>query len=371
MVKRGEVQPFSPPKISAREYLFYIILQIAWIQSNFLYLRAKKDLVRFLIIRFSSIGDIVLTTPVVRCLKEQIEDAEVHYLTKKSHASIVASNPYVDKVHVLDNNMPPLLKALKKESFDYIIDLHRNLRSARVKQSLRRLSFSFDKINWQKWLMVNFKIYKLTDKHIVDRYLETTALFDVKNDGKGLDYFIPRADHIELNQLPSLFSDGYIGFAIGAQHHTKKLPPEKIAALCRKIDLPVLLLGGKEDVETAKRINEAVGDNVYNACGKYNLHQSASLVEQARCVISHDTGLMHIAAAFGKKIISIWGNTIPGFGMYPYRSHPASFMAQVQGLPCRPCSKIGHARCPKDHFRCMTWQDEDIIAGKARELFGK
>ena len=326
-------------------------------------------MVKFLIIRFSSIGDIVLTTPVIRCLKNQVEGAEVHYLTKKGYASLVKSNPWVDKVHVLDDKMSRLLEGLKQESFDYIIDLHRNLRSARIKHGLRRMSFSFDKLNWQKWLMVNFKIYKLPEKHIVDRYLETTSLFDVKNDGKGLDYFIPPADKVDINQLPLPFSNGYIGFAIGAQHSTKKLPAEKIIAICNKIDLPILLLGGKEDSKTAERVKATCNVNILNTCGKYNINQSASLVEQARCIISHDTGLMHIAAAFGKKIISIWGNTIPGFGMTPYLPHRESFMAQVQGLPCRPCSKIGHNHCPKSHFRCMSWQDEDKIVKKARELF--
>ena len=111
------------------------------------------------------------------------------------------------------------------------------------------------------------------------------------------------------------------------------------------------------------------GKPILNACGAYSIHQSASLVEQSRALITHDTGLMHIGAAFGKKIITIWGNTVPEFGMYPYRADPESVNFEVEGLKCRPCSKIGHQKCPKKHFKCMLQQDLDGIAATALRLF--
>ncbi len=317
--------------------------------------------VKFLIIRFSSIGDIVLTTPVVRNLKQQVEAAEIHYLTKKQYAGILETNPYIDKVHILDESFSELFAKLKNEHFHYIIDLHKNLRTLKVKRHLRNAAFSFNKVNWEKWLMVNFKINKLPHIHIVDRYLDTIKVFIDKNDLQGLDYFIPQKDIVDIKSLPKNFQNEYIAFAIGAQHATKKLPDEKIISICKKINKPIILLGDKHDSIVAEKVAEAVGSNIYNACGKYNLNQSASLIKQATLVITHDTGLMHIAAAFKKKIISVWGNTIPEFGMYPYLSGEGSETIEVKELKCRPCTKIGFNKCPKKHFKCMNDIDEERI----------
>jgi heptosyltransferase-2 len=324
--------------------------------------------VRFLILRFSSIGDIVLTTPVVRGLKNQVENSEIHYFTKPQFKEILEANPYVDKVHILSNNISDQVKELKEEPFDYIIDLHHNLRTARIKSNLRIVSFSFDKLNLKKWLLVNFKINQLPDQHIVDRYMETVHVFDVEDDEKGLDYFIPAKDEIPAETLPQPFRGGYIGFVIGAKHYTKKLTEDKIRSIIQKLNYPVVLLGGEEDREQGERIVKDVNNHVFNACGQYNINQSASLVKQAEVIITHDTGLMHVAAAFKKKIISIWGNTIPEFGMYPYFPHEDSVIIENKGLYCRPCSKIGYTKCPKKHFRCILELSNEEIATKARKL---
>jgi ADP-heptose:LPS heptosyltransferase len=332
--------------------------------------KAKVNkVVKFLIVRFSSIGDIVLTTPVIRFLKTQIEDAEVHYLTKRSFSSVIAQNPYIDKVYVLENSLGKVIQELKKEKYDYIIDLHHNLRSFIVKSRLNVLSFSFSKLNIEKWLIVALKINRLPHKHIVDRYVETLRVFDIQDDGKGLDYFIEPADEVSLEELPAIHQEGYIGFVIGAKHNTKKLPVGKMISLIRRINLPVVLLGGKEDMAEAAIVYEQTGDLCFNACGKYNLGQSASLVQQAKLIITHDTGLMHIAAAFKKKIISVWGSTIPEFGMYPYKPHPGSQIIEVIGLKCRPCSKIGFQVCPRSHFDCMNKVNEEKVVDLAQKLF--
>jgi ADP-heptose:LPS heptosyltransferase len=328
--------------------------------------------VKFLIIRFSSIGDIVLTTPVVRCLKEQVEGAEVHYVTKKQFASILTPNPYIDKVHILDGSLNKLIGELKLESFDYIIDLHHNLRSLIIKMRLRRLAFSFDKLNYEKWLMVHFKKNKLPNSHIVDRYLDTCNLFDIQNDNKGLDFFIETKNEVPISTLPTSFLHGYVALVIGAKHATKQMPDAKLAELCKKISHPVILLGGSEDKEKAELIIKLTSkESVFNACGKFNLQQSASLVKQAKVVVTHDTGLMHIAAAFKQRIISIWGNTIPEFGMYPYIPGFDQSIFEIKGLNCRPCSKIGYNSCPKTHFNCMNQQNVDSIAHECNGLYLK
>ncbi len=308
---------------------------------------------KILILRFSSIGDIVLTTPVIRCLKTQLDDAEIHYATKEQYKTILENNPYVDKLFFLTENLGELVHALKREKYDVVIDLHHNLRTRIVKWRLGVRSFSFNKLNIQKWLMVNLKINQLPALHIVERYMETAKSLGVKNDALGLDYFIPERDEMPWEWLPETHQNGFVAYAIGGQHETKKLPVARMVELCRKINRPIVLLGGLEDAENGELVAETVGRAViFNSCGKLNLNQSASLLKKSTCIFSHDTGLMHIAAAFKKEVYSIWGNTIPAFGMYPYRT--THHLLENTNLNCRPCSKIGFDKCPRGHFKCMT-----------------
>jgi len=312
---------------------------------------------KFLIIRFSSIGDIILTTPVVRCLRKQLPNAEIHFLTKQSYKGIVTSNPNIDKIHTLGDSFELMLHELQTEEYDYIIDLHHNLRTLRIKNFLKNVkAFSFDKLNVEKFIYTNFKINTLPKKHIVDRNLETVASLGIVNDGLGLDYFIPEKDTISNKDLPASHVLGYIAIVIGAALATKKMPLHKLKELCAAIKHPVILLGDKGDYEDGKDIAEADDIKVYNACGKFNLNESADILRKAKLVISHDTGLMHIAAALQKPIISIWGNTVPAFGMYPYYGKLSAQhydVVEINKLWCRPCSKIGYKKCPRGHFKCM------------------
>jgi ADP-heptose:LPS heptosyltransferase len=299
---------------------------------------------------------------VIRCIKEQVKDTEIHYLTKNSFRSILEHNPHITKVHTIEKDVNEIIEELKKENFDQIIDLHNNLRSIQVKMKLRTPSKAFKKMNLQKWLIVNFKMRNMMLPHIVERYLDAASVLGVKNDNKGLNYFIPQKDEITLSTLPLSHQKGYIAFVIGAKHYTKQLPAEKIISICKKLSDPIVLLGGKEDLDRANEIQNAVGENIFNACGKFNLNQSASFIKQANKLITHDTGLMHIAAAFNKEIISVWGNTVPAFGFTPYLPGKNSRMVEVKDLPCRPCSKIGYDKCPQGHFKCMREIDEDSFS---------
>jgi ADP-heptose:LPS heptosyltransferase len=307
---------------------------------------------KILLLRFSSIGDIVLTTPVVRCLKKQL-GAELHYLTKASFASILESNPYVDRVFTFQKEIPAsLIAELKHEHYDLVIDLHHNIRTLQLKFRLGRPARSFDKLNWEKWLLVNLKMDRMPDMHIVQRYMATTRHLGVEYDGVGLDYFIPETEDLSKLELPS---KPFIAFAIGATHATKRLPEEKILEICKRSTLPIVLLGGKTEQAVGQRIAGAAGAHVMDLCAKLSLHQSAAVIQRSAKVITHDTGLMHIAAAFRKPIISVWGSTVPKFGMWPF--YPTGMelntSVEVSGLSCRPCSKIGFDQCPKDHFKCM------------------
>lgn len=308
-------------------------------------------MVKFLIIRFSSIGDIILTTPVVRMLKTQVPDSQIHFLTKNKFAFLLQNNPYVDHVHALADDLSDTVELLKKEHFDHIIDLHHNLRTLIIKRKMSLPSFSFDKLNWEKWLMVNFKVNKLPNRHIVERYLDTVSVFDIKNDNKGLDFFIPEQDRYPMSRMWT--QKGFAVMVVGATYYTKQIPIQKAVDIINGSKLPFVLLGGPEDVEKSKKISDLLTVPYLDFSGKINLNQSASVIEQSCAVVTSDTGLMHIASALNKPILSLWGNTIPEFGMRPYRPHSSSKIFEVKDLKCRPCSKIGFQKCPKSHFNCM------------------
>jgi ADP-heptose:LPS heptosyltransferase len=319
---------------------------------------------KILIIRFSSIGDIVLTSPVIRCLKLQVPDAKIHFLTKREFRSVVEHNPYIDTIHYLNKSWSDLLLELQLESFDLIVDLHHNLRTARIKRSLRKKAFSFSKLNIEKWIYTNFKISFLPEIHIVDRYLQTVQSLGVKNDGRGLDYFTAEEEQLHIEDLPFSHIAGFVVVVIGAAHATKRMPVPLLKELCIQIDHPILLLGGKEDRLRGEEIAEVDRIKIFNACGKFSLNKSAVAVRKSKLVITHDTGLMHIAAAFKKPIVSIWGNTVPAFGMYPYYgdNKVPNILFEIKDLSCRPCSKIGGEKCPKGHFKCMQLQNPNLIA---------
>lgn len=232
-------------------------------------------------------------------------------------------------------------------------------------------SFSFPKLNLKKWLLVNLKINQLPQTHIVDRYFETVAQLGVKNDEEGLDYFIGERDNASVQPYLSALSKNYVGWAIGAKQKTKQLPVQKIADTLHQLqpyNIPIVLLGGKEDALAAQSIMEQFPNQpLIDLCGKLTLNQSAAVVQQSKLVVSNDTGLMHIAAAFKKPTICIWGNTIPEFGMYPYKTPHFNF--QVSGLSCRPCSKLGYSECPKKHFNCMNQQNTASLAEQIISLY--
>jgi heptosyltransferase-2 len=335
---------------------------------------------KFLVIRFSSIGDIVLASPVLRCLKKQVLTAEVHFLTKTSFSAVTIGNPYVDKFFYFDKEIDPVISLLKEEEYDYVIDLHNNFRSNKVKRSLGVKSYTIDKLNLEKFLLTKLRINIMPGRHITKRSLDTVSAFGVKDDGGGLDYFIPPSDTVKESDIPASHLAGYIAMVIGASYHTKKLPVHKLIALCEKISHPIILLGGKEDAAVGEEIASKFDGKVYNACGKFSLNESADLVRRSRLVISHDTGLQYIASAFNKTVLAIWGSTSPKLDVEPYYS--SSFLAQsketpfenilrVPHLKCQPCSKYGNKKCPLGHFKCMEEMDINYIASRVDYRLGR
>lgn len=317
---------------------------------------------KVLIIRFSSIGDIVLTTPLLRAIKTQKPDTEIHYITKKAYAPVLENNPHIDKLFLLKDKLSKLFPQLKKEKYDYIIDLHKNLRSLRIKSVLKKPSSSFDKLNRQKWLLVRFHKNQMPNIHIVDRYFKTLEKIGVKNDGKGLEYFSGIPEQKTLPFIEESIQKNYAAIVIGGTYFTKQIPEEKLKELVSKISIPMVLLGGTADRQLGEKIAKQAPKKIFVSAGKTSLNESAEIIRRSQFVVTSDTGLMHIAAAYQKKIYSIWGNTVPDFGMYPYmpQNPENSIIMEVKNLSCRPCSKLGYNNCPKKHFDCMMKQDFSV-----------
>lgn len=308
---------------------------------------------KILVVRFSSIGDIVLTSPVVRILKNQL-NAEVHFITKNVYKCLIEYNPNIDKVYSIDTDIKEVVSELKNENYDWIIDLHNNIRSSQLKR-IRVKSRSYKKLNLQKFLLTNFGINRMPKTHTVDRFLDTISHLGVKNDGKGLDFFLSKKDEVDISVKD------YICFAIGGNHFTKILPTTKIIEICKKINKTIVLIGGEDDYNRAEEIENEVGRKVINLCGKYSINQSAHIMKHAKYLITHDTGFMHIAAAFQMKIYSVFGGTHPDLGFTPYLPNPENKIIQVENLSCRPCHRYGKSKCPEGHFNCMNLIDTDLF----------
>ncbi len=306
-------------------------------------------------------GDVIYTTPVVRCLKQQLPDAQIHFITKPQFRYIYEGNPYIDKLLLLQPQLVQTIAQIKEEKYDCIIDLHSNLRTRIIKLRTGIKAYTYNKQTILKWLSLKLRKQLLPPAHLVDRYLKAAAPLGVVNDHRPVDYFIKKAHHLS-SLLPVSHRAGYIAFIIGAAHFTKRMPNSKIASVCMQLGQPIVLLGGDDVKANGAEVAAKVGATVYNACGITTLDESVFLVSQARSVIGFDTGLTHIAEAFDKPIASVWGSTVPELlGVRPYQIS-RSLTAGVS-LPCRPCSKYGLAKCPQGHLNCMHQINEaEIVA---------
>ena len=331
---------------------------------------------KILIIRFSSIGDIVLASPVFRCVKKQLPDAEVHFLTKLSYKIVTAANPFIDKFFYYDDNMEELLARLKAENYDHVIDLHNNIRSNKIKRILSVDTHTIDKLTFKKFLLTQLNIDVMPDRHITQRSLDTVLSLGVKDDGGGLDYFIAKEYELKRDDIPTSHLAGFIVIVIGATYFTKRFPLHKIIELCSKINHPIILLGGKEDAASGKIISDNDSVKIYNACGKFNISESADIIKKAKLVISNDTGMQYIACALKRPVIALWGGTTPDLDVEPY--YGSNFLRNLQkplyenvilNLKCQPCSKYGLSKCPLDHFNCMEKINVDGLVEKVKQRF--
>lgn len=305
-----------------------------------------------MILRLSSIGDVILTSPIIRSLATCLPESELHFLTKAAYAPLLDHHPQLEKVHRFEGNLQKTIQELETEDFDFVLDLHQNIRTARIKLALGIPSATYSKDRWAVLAHTKFKLPTLPNRHTVERYAQTLDKLDCQLDEGGLELHLPSEAHKAAQDIVQrFFHRAPLGIVLGAGFLTKRWPAAHFIDLINAYGNPVLLLGGPGERAFSNEIADSLQVPHLNATGHYNLVLSAALVRECQALITHDTGLMHVAAAFQIPAIVLWGNTAPEIGFAPYNAPHQNL--QVEGLSCRPCTKLGHDQCPKSHFRCM------------------
>lgn len=316
----------------------------------------SKDIQNFnvirnvLIIRLSSLGDILLSTPLVRTIKNKYPEVKISFLVKRQYADIFRLNPHISELLLYEpqkDKMSNLTNELKKNKYDLVIDLQNNLRSKEITRSLNTKSLKFFKHSFDKFLLVNFKINNLKKTpQIPERYALTIP--GLKLDDEGIEL------HTENKPSPLLEGKGkLIGIAPGSKHYTKmwsKHYYEFLGKLLGKSGYTVVLFGGKDDIQTCAEISTNIEGSI-NLCNNDDLLQTAADMKRCLVIVCNDSGLMHAACAVKVPVLTIFGSSVKEFGFVPYKNK--NLILENNSLTCRPCSHIGRRRCPKGHFRCM------------------
>ena len=323
-------------------------------------LLSQKPLHKILVIRLSSIGDIVLTTPFLRRLNARFPDCEMHYVVRKEYASLLREHPKIARLFELDTSkgtdeLRKLRRTLCNEGYDAVFDLHNNFRSRFLCRNIHAPRHIIRKRTFKRFLLVHFKWnFFRTIVPVPERYIETAAVYGVTPDNEGCDLFVP-SDVLE-NVKAKLVDRGWnperrlIAIAPGSKHFTKRWPAEKFNEVMRLLmnntGANILILGSSED-----KIHTPGNERVMDFCGEFSLTETIAALRLASLVICNDSGLMHAATSQGAPVLALFGSTVREFGFFPY--HARSRVLEIEGLACRPCSHVGRASCPEKHFRCM------------------
>ena len=304
---------------------------------------------KILVIRLSAMGDIVLTTPVIRALNQQLK-AKIDFLTKPQYVYLLEGNTYINRIFSLNDKVD----FLQKNKYNYVVDLQNNLRSWKIRNKIQTKSFVFNKKSLRRYLLIYFGI-DLLKNHVVDRYFATVASLNVVNDNQGLDFNVSSSIKPEFNT-----SQSYITWCIGGTHNPKKLSAKQITQVVSKLKIPVVLLGGNNDLDIAEQIiNNVECKSVYNFCGKLSVQESSYLIKKSKMLLTNDTGMMHIASALKMPIISFWGCTKPSLGFTPYMTDPSSIKI-ISKRSAKPCSKHGR-HCKYGKNGCIKEIDPQLI----------
>ncbi len=340
--------------------------------------------------RFSSIGDIVLASPLIRAVRKAAgKNARVDFVVKKEFAELVSSNHHLSITHEFDSasgffGLQKLASELRNEQYDLVIDIHDSVRTKLLRSVIgAKKVVVIDKRKFARWQLINLHRNIYNDAlSVAERYIETVKQFGIENDNKGLEIFIPDSIQFDVNgKIAKLRLNKFekvIGICPGAKHSTKRWQKEKFAEAAiraaKEMNAKILLFGGaseKEDCEFVRnKVNDAVSEiSATSFAEEFSLLESAQALEYCDVVITNDSALMHLAAAKQKKIVAIFGSTVKEFGFFPYGTE--SIVIENNNLRCRPCTHIGKSSCPQGHFKCMEEISANSVYSAVVEILAK
>ena len=316
------------------------------------------------IIRLTSLGDIVLLTPLIRALRKGFPNARIDMVISEHCAEIMKFNPRIDNLHII-NTKQGTVKVIKQwmelkksmPTYDLVIDVHDSLRSKFMRIGLGKEITVYDSARSLKRNLVKNKMRIPIDSIIPVplRYFSAVKQYpQIKPDEHGLEFWLETDKEHQNYPINRISEPKQILIAPGAKHATKRWPIDKFVRLIQLLkewhQAPIVLIGGPDDTSLCDEIQQTVGFPIENIAGTLNLHEIASLMDSAYCIIGNDSGLMHVAAARHIPVLTIFGSTVPEFGFTPY--HTPNEIISLD-LPCKPCTHIGKEKCPLGHFSCM------------------
>ena len=309
-----------------------------------------SDIKKILVIRLSSLGDIILSFPLLKNLKENYPEAELHFLTKEIYKDVILMNNSVDKILILKESLNDTRKEIAESDYDLIVDIHKNMKSIYVSAYNGRKIKRYRKDNFRKFLLVKFKIdlYKNVIP-VYRKYLNTVS-----------EYFDLDQNTFSVSELSfkkeKVIEGNYIVIAPSSRHFTKTYPKEKFVSyinnLREKSDVKFILAG--DNSEKDKSICRYISENceyVTDLCGKLSIDELAGVLFYSNEIITNDSSILHFSEALGRNVTAIFGCTVKQFGFFPQLKDSKVF--EINGLKCRPCTHIGKDKCPEGHFNCM------------------
>ncbi len=345
----------------------------------------KRQIQKILIIRLSSLGDVLLASPLLRQLREKFPTAQIDFLTRPEYSDLFRYNPHLTRVLLFDTThsfgyLWHWRARIGREGYDTILDIHNSLRSNILTRvpGFRTRIYRIRKNQWIRFLLVRFKINLYLKFHrrilpVWEKYMRTAFSLGVRDADGHLELFLsPESEKTAVEFFNHLPGAGWeIAVAPGARHFTKRWPEEffseTITYLFREHGWRSLLLGSAAEVSTIENILARVPDGAaISVAGKFSILESAALIRRCRVLVSNDSGLMHVGNALGIPMVAIFGSTVRELGFYPERS--AITILENAGLYCRPCSHIGRNECPEGHLRCLREIPPKLVVDAIREM---
>ena len=308
-----------------------------------------------LLVRFSSIGDVLLTTPLLRALRRRHPGARLVFVTKRAMAPLVADNPHLSDVVTLEPSEPVRHLAARLAALGptHGLDLHGSLRSRALRLLVRCRWAGYRKRKLARAALIATKL-DIYGRHVPvpERYFAAARHLDVQPDGDPPEFALgapARARVAQWLAARGAADAPLVALAPGAAHATKRWPLahwEQLAARLRATGMTAVVLGGPDD----RGLGGELAGQAVTAAGEFSLQETGALLARARVLVSNDTGVMHMATGVGTPVVALFGPTVEQFGFFPYSARATVLQ---RALDCRPCSAMGSARCPMGHHRCL------------------